>query len=251
MGYNEVIDRLYNHKEIIAIALGGSRSRGQHKIDADYDLFCVINDNHFNDCRKSFSNFLEKIPEILFAAEVFYLENWGYLFKAVDLNNTKYDISIISKSRIAEMGIRSTNIIIKDTNKLYQSCVAIAEDDQFLVSRIEREHLNDYATLFGFERNRFFEAIKETDYWYAVRCLERMKNYLIRCDRIQTSIFSKSCSCPERGYMDANDCLKKIYIMDGTIDRLIITSEELNKYFCTIIHDINLCMRSQLSCEKQ
>ena len=188
------------------------------------------------------------MPSVLFAAEAFYLENWGYLFKAVDLDNINYDISIISKSRISEISIRSTNVIIKDTEGVYQSYVSIADDSRFLVSKLESEHFYDYGTLFGFEKKRFNEAIRKKDYWYAVRCLERMKNYLIRCDRIQNKVFAKTCSCPEKEYIDINDCIKKIYIIDGTIDTLIQTSEELGKLLCLMIRDKEIHTRSQLLC---
>lgn len=246
MSYNEVIKELSVCPDIIAIALGGSRSRGTYRIDSDYDLFCVIRDDNFESFRKSFCLFLEGIPGILLAAEAFYLENWGYLFKAIDTQNVNYDISIISKSRIREMGIRSTNIVIKDTKGFYQSYVDCAIDDAFLVSELETQHLYDYCTLFGFEKRRFYEAIEEEDYWYCVRCLERMKNYMIRCDRIQRRDFSKSCNCPERGYVDIDDCIKKEYFIDGTLGTLVQTAERLCELFSVIIHDREICMRSQL-----
>lgn len=248
MSYNEVVNGLIECEEIIAIALGGSRSRGEAKINSDYDLFCVIQDDCFESFRNSFREFLENIPCILYAAEAFYLEHWGYLFKAIDLNSICYDISIISERRIDEMSIRSTNVIIKDTNELYQYYIKHADDDRFLISKLERQHLYDYCTLFGFERNRFWKASEEADYWYAVRCLERMKNYLIRCDRIQREIFPKSRSCPEKGYSDIDDCLKKIYIIDGNIETLVQTSEELCNLFCIIIRDKEIYMRSQFLC---
>lgn len=248
MSYSEVVDKLRHCEDIIAIALGGSRSKGLYKSDSDYDLFCVIRDEKFEYFRKEFRIFLEEVPSVLFAAEAFYLENWGYLFKAVDLDNINYDISIISKSRISEISIRSTNVIIKDTEGVYQSYVSIADDSRFLVSKLESEHFYDYGTLFGFEKKRFNEAIRKKDYWYAVRCLERMKNYLIRCDRIQNKVFAKTCSCPEKEYIDINDCIKKIYIIDGTIDTLIQTSEELGKLLCLMIRDKEIHTRSQLLC---
>jgi predicted nucleotidyltransferase len=250
MNNNEVIEKLSKCEEIMAIALGGSRSRGQHKLDSDYDLFCVIFDDKFESFRRSFRVLLEDIPSIRYAAEAFYLENWGYLFKAISIDNIGYDISIVSKNRISELGIRSTNIVLKDTDGLYQAYVNLADDSQFSVSKLEEQHFYDYGTLFGFEKNRFSEAVKNKDYWYAVRCIERMKNYLIRCDRIQRKIYSKSRSCPEKGYIDINNCLKKIYIIDSTLDSLVRTSEELCKLFGAIIRDEELCMRSLLLCQQ-
>ena len=246
MSYNEVVNSLIECKEILAIALGGSRSRGEENPNSDYDLFCVISDNFFRTFRNSFRIFLENIPCILYAAEAFYLEYWGYLFKAIDINNICYDISIIPKSRMEEMSIRSTNVIIKDTDGIYQYYINHANDDEFLISKLECQHVYDYCTLFGFERKRFSDAVRKSDYWYIVRCLERMKNYLIRCDRIQREIFPKSRSCPEKEYSDINDCLKKIYIIDGNLETLIQTAENLCNLFDIVIRDKEMRMRSRL-----
>lgn len=249
MESNEVIKNLIECKQILAVALGGSRSRGSFNNNSDYDLFCVILDSAFENFRNSFRVFLENISNIVYAAEAFYLENWGYLFKAIDINSVKYDISIIPQKRIDEISIRSTNVIIKDTNNIYQTYINCAIDDSFSVKNLESKRYYDYGTLFGFEKSRFNDAINSNDYWYAIRCLERMKNYLIRCDRIQKELFSKSCSCPEKGYIDINDCLKKIYIIDGTLNSLIKSSEKLCNLFCAIIKDKEIQMRSQLLCQ--
>lgn len=249
MDYGEILEELISCKEIIAIALGGSRSRGENTPNSDYDLFCVVCDKKFELFRREFASFLEKISCVKYAAEVFYLENWGYLFKAIDSDGIIYDISIISKARIQEMGIRSTNKIIKDTDNVYQHFVEQANDNDFLVSKLEKERLKDYGTLYGFERKRFSQAISKEDYWYAVRCLERMKNYLIRCVRIEKEDFSKSQSCPEKGYSDVNDCLKEIYIIDGKINTLVFTAEKLDKLFQKIIMNVDIRKRSQLHVE--
>lgn len=248
MEYTKVIEKLAECPDILAVALGGSRSRGTHRKNSDFDLFCVIVDTCFVSFRNSFRNFLEDIPDVLIAAEASYLENWGYLFKAIDSSNIGYDISIIPKSRISEMGIRSTNIVIKDTDNFYQNCVDHAVDECFNVRNIETRHLLDYSALFGFETARLEEAIKDNDYWYAVRCLERMKNYLIRCDRIQHEVFSKACSCPEKKYADIDDCIKKAYYIDGTLESLGQTGKKLVVLFTEMIQDVKIQRRSQLLC---
>lgn len=246
MAYEEIIKNLVSCKKIMAVALGGSRSRGEYIETSDYDLFCVVNDEDFECFRKTFVDFLECIPSVQYAAEVFYLENWGYLFKAMDSNRIFYDISIISKNRMKEMSIRSTNKIIKDTDMIYQHCVEQADDDSFMIARLECDRFRDYGTLYGFERIRFLQAIEKKDYWYAVRCLERMKNYLIRCERIESGDFPKSRSCPEKGYGDIDDCLKRIYTMDGNLNTLVLTSERLYELFQKIIKDDDVRRRSQL-----
>lgn len=250
MEHTNVINKLVECPDILAVALGGSRARGTHRKDSDYDLFCVIVDANFASFRNSFRLFLEDIPDVLISAEVSYLENWGYLFKAIDNQNISYDISIIPRSRISEMGVRSTNIVIKDTDGLYQACIDHADDECFKVSNIETRHLLDYSALFGFESIRLDKAIKNKDYWYAVRCLERMKNYLIRCDRIQQETFSKTCSCPEREYADIDDCIKKAYSIDGTLESLDHTGRKLMILFAEIIQDAKIQGRSKLLCQK-
>lgn len=251
MGYSEIIDRLIVCPNIVSIALGGSRSRGRYDISSDYDLFCVIEATSFLNFRSNFCTFLESIPCICYAAESFYLEDWGYLFKAIDNENTSYDISIIPDNRMDEISIRSTNILIKDSRGQYQAFIEIADDSKYLNSVLESKHFMDYATLFGFEQRRFQDAIQAQDYWYAVRCLERLKSYLIRCDRIQSRAFPKSRNCPERGYTDVNDRLKQIYLVDGSFTTLEETLRELHKLFITVIHDNNACMRSQLICQRE
>lgn len=149
------------------------------------------------------------------------------------------------------MGVRSTNIVLKDTHDFYQMCIGQANDEYFQVCRIESRHLLDYSALFGFETVRLNDAINSKDYWYAVRCLERMKNYLIRCDRIQNNVFSKTCSCPEREYSDRDDCIKKAYSINGTFESVIQTRDNLILLFAEIIRDTKIQRRSQLICQKQ
>lgn len=248
MGYSEIIDRLIACPSILSIALGGSRSRGQQDNSSDYDLFCVIEATSFPNFRRNFCAFLESIPCICYAAESFYLEDWGYLFKAIDNENVNYDISIIPDNRMDEISIRSTNVLIKDRGGRYQAFIDVADDSKYLNSVLESNHFMDYATLFGFEQGRFQDAIQAQDYWYAVRCLERLKSYLIRCDRIQRRTFPKSRNCPEKGYADINDRLKQIYLVDGSFTTLEETLRKLHKLFITVVHNNNACMRSQLIC---
>lgn len=248
LSYKKILRELIECENILSVALGGSRSRGEERDNSDYDLFCVINNEDFKVFRSNFRVFLESIPSIVYAAEVFYLEHWGYLFKAVDLNGICFDISIIPENRINEMSIRSTNIVLKDTNGLYQFYVDNADDRLYFVSNLENQRFYDYCALFGFEKNRFNKAAETSDYWYAVRCLERMKNYLIRCDRIQNKNYSKTQSCPERGYDDINDFMKKIYVINGNMESLICTSKEICNLFDIIVHDEKMRNRSKIIC---
>lgn len=243
---NEVIIHLNSNRSIIAMALGGSRSRGLARADSDYDLFCIISKSDFCEFRNSFREMLESIPSILYAAEYSYLEHWGYLFKAVDVNGTDYDISLIPADRIEEISVRSTNIVLKDTDNLLRSCIEQADDSSYEISVLECQHRLDYSTLFGMEKKRFNMAKDKGDYWYCVRCLERMKCYLIRCDRIQRSSYPKTRNCPEKGYEDINDVLKRNYILDGTLQTAELTAIKICELFISNISDEELLRRSQL-----
>ena len=94
MYFNSIIKKLQNNKEITSIALGGSRSRNDWKEKSDFDIFCVITTQNFDEFKNNFAEYLESIEEINCAAELFYLENWGYLFKAIDTSGMLYDITI-------------------------------------------------------------------------------------------------------------------------------------------------------------
>lgn len=246
MAQNSLVSELILNDTILSIALGGSRSRGCHTPNSDYDLFCVIRDDAYDKLINSFSRYLESFPFIRYAAKVFYLENWGYLFKAIDLDNILYDISILPLHRITEMSIRSTNLILKDTNNLYKRQIESADDSKYEIKKLESERYLDYITLIGFERQRFFFAINKNDYWYAQRCLERIKNYLIRCDRINRKEFPKSQSCPEKGYFDLNNKIKKAFIIDGTQNSLIETEKRLSDLCKQIVKDESLIIRTYL-----
>lgn len=251
MANDIIINKLIECDSILAIALGGSRSRGEEKENSDIDLFCIVKNECFDEFRADFRSFLERISCIQYAAEVFYLEHWGYLYKALAITGIDYDISLISENRINEMSIRSTNKVLKDNNGILLKWIAEANDDDYKIEKLECQRRLDYATLFGIERKRFCEAREKGDYWYGVRCLERMKNYLIRCDRIQNGNFPKSRSCPEKNYLDLGDFIRKEYILDGTMDTASKTSENLCRIFNKIIMDEELKERGQLKCKKR
>ena len=243
---NSLVNELILNDAIISIALGGSRSRECHSPNSDYDLFCIVRNDSYDQLINSFSRYLESFSFVRYAAKMFYLENWGYLFKAIDLDNVLYDISILPLHRISEMSIRSTNFILKDTDNIYKRQIDSADDSKYEVMKLESERYVDYITLIGFEKQRFFDAINKNDYWYAQRCLERIKTYLIRCDRINRKEFSKSQSCPEKGYFDLDSQLKKAFIIDGTQDSLIETEKRLSSLCKQIIMDENLISRTNI-----
>lgn len=246
MYYEIILEKLKNYKKITSIALGGSRSRNDWSEKSDIDLFCIITCNDFNKFKNNFKSFLESIEELLLVVDSFYLENWGYLFKAIDLDGMLYDITIIPITRFDEMSIRTTNIILKDTNDFLSSKIKQANDSIYEVSYLEDKHYNDYIIMFNFEYYRFIDAKKNGDYWYMIRCLERLKNYYVRCNRIQNKVYSKSRSCPERLYHDNTNQLENIYKIDGTFLTAVNTGEKLMITFETMIENKELFNKSKL-----
>lgn len=240
---NIVINALLKDDNILSIALGGSRSRNIQTKTSDYDLFCIIKESSFNKYRDSFTDFLENIPGIKWATFVKYLEYWGYLYKAIDGKGIEYDISILPPSRIHEMSIRSTNVIIKDTYDIYENQIQQAQDYKYEISHIERSHYLDYIKLFFWEYRRLNNALSDHDYWYSVRCLERLKTYYIRCDRIQNNHFSKKLNCPEKGYHNLS--LKDIFIIDGDESTIYTSAKLILEAFKSMINDSTVIQNSE------
>ena len=234
-GFEELIKHLAECEELVAIALGGSRSRNQFTEKSDFDIFCVVQSSCFSAFRTGFAKYIERCKPILFAAEMSYVEHWGYIYKSVDCYRVLYDISIIPLNRINEISVRSTNIVLKDTNDIYRKQINNANDILFQNDRLETERYIDYIKLFAFEYNRFLSSIRSNDYWYAVRCLERLKNYYIRCDRIQRSEFPISRSCPEKKYFEINQLIQNTYVIDGSIKTLYKTGKEIFSAFREMI----------------
>ncbi len=230
--YEIIIEELKKQKSIIAIALGGSRTRKYVDWNTDYDLFCLINDDDFENFREKFSGILNKIPNISLSVEAFYLEHFGYLFKALSSQNIQFDISILPVQRAKEMGIRSSNKVLYDPLDLYTNLKEIANDVLLSTEYLEKEKINDYIGLFHFEWLRFKKSYFNNDYWLALKAVEKMKIYYIHLYRIAFGYFANTPHCPEKQF--DNVCkneLKSIYVIDGTFITLRKTAEALKELF--------------------
>lgn len=232
---NNIIRFLYNDNRIVSIALGGSRSRGKATPRSDYDYFCIIKDGEFSLFFKEFSNTLAEIEGVKYSVYCFYYDNFGYIFKAIDEDGIYYDIIILPAHRIKEMSIRSTNIIIKDTDDFLKNEILLAHDEDFEIPTLETERFSDYIKLFFLEYHTFLKSMKNNDYWHGVRCLEQMKSYYIRCQRIQSGNYPVKRSCPEKQYTE--DSLQKIFIIDGSKESLMSTASSLLDKFMNTIHE--------------
>lgn len=241
-----LIATLKRNDSVLALALGGSRSRNLDTENSDYDVFCVICDETFEEFHRGFSRYLESIPSIRYATEAYYLENWGYLYKAIDDCDRLYDVAINSESRMGEMGIRTTNVIFKDVNGSYRKHVDGANDESLEVRVLETNRFYDYATHFGFESLRFREALHDGDYWYCVWALEKMRTLLIRCNRVDQGAFARIQSCPERDYEEVNHTLQQLFILDGTYEGLRSTFMRMCTLFDEVVSDPEARRRSRL-----
>lgn len=196
-----IIDYLREDSSILALLLGGSRSKGYATKKSDYDLFAIIQTEDFRAYRNSFVSFLENCKIIKYAANYSYVENWGYIFKIVLDNENEaifVDLTIIPFDRISEMALRNTNIILFDkTNSIdryIQSKISFESKD------LEPRRKLDYVKLFGFEYLRYYNSIDNNDYSLANKAIERMKTYYMRYKRIKMGVFANTQHCPEKKF---------------------------------------------------
>ena len=222
--YESIVLKLKNDVRVLSCALGGSRSRLQHSERADYDIFCVITDEGFDSFFSELAHILESLDEIKIAVYAYYRENWGYMFKAMSLNDDSFDISIISKSRTNEIAIRSTNKVIFDSDGIYRQLIETADDELYEENIIQEKRKSDYLRLFALEYIRFFQAVDLIDYWYSVRCLERLKSYYMLYVRAFLKIAPKSFHFPEKKFVvevDSDLQLAEKYVIDGNMSTAI------------------------------
>lgn len=220
--YEQVLSKLKDDDRILACALGGSRSTQQQTTSSDYDIFCIVKDSEFEAFKRQFVSTLESIENIIFAVKSDYQENMGYIFKALSLGGDSFDIRIIPLARIDEMAIRSTNIVLFDTENIYQNHVDIANDSLYDPSTIQEKRMNDYLKLCIFEYLQLQKAIINNDYSFAVCSLERIKTYYIRYIRAFLGVAPKPYHFPEKRYdFDIDPLYKNKYIIDGKMDTLI------------------------------
>lgn len=194
---------LKNSTNIVSLLLGGSRAKGNAKKKSDYDLFAIIKTDDFRSYREQFVQFLEQCPNICYAANMVYVENWGYLFKAVGVYcNEKIflDIAIIPFERISEMALRQFNIIIFDKSNSVQSYIMANKEMKFDSGDLEPKRKLDYVKLFGFEYMRYCNSVENRDYSLAMKAFEKMKVYYMRYKRIKFQKYANVQHCPEKRF---------------------------------------------------
>ena len=193
--------------EIDSMALGGSRARGIAKEDSDYDLFFVIYNKYFNEFRRRFASILIEECKMCVAAEQFYLEKWGYLFKAFDQELVQYDISIIPYSRIDELGIKKTNIILFDKSGLYSEMIKKSDDDYWMQEVYAKERRNNIANkiiidLINLKKN----IVINNDYWNSIKHIEMIRRNIMIVLRINQRCLGSKYFSPEKNFAEEINC---------------------------------------------
>lgn len=245
--YDCIVNKLKNDDRVLSCALGGSRSRFEHSKGSDYDIFCIISDRGFASFRFELATILETIDPIKMAVYAYYLESRGYIFKALSYIGESFDISIISESRVIEITVRSTNFVIFDKNGLYTQLINEAVDSLYDKRIIQEQKKNDFLRMFSFEKIRFSKAVKASDYWYAIRSLERLKTYYILYVRAFLKIPSKSDYYPEKGFdLEVDSQLAEKYYIDGTIETAKSVNHFLTQELIRIASDKDILFNTMI-----
>lgn len=239
---------LQKNNNINSILLGGSRSKGYATEKSDYDFFLLIQTDDFGSFKDSFSLYLEHFQLIDQAAYYGYVENWGYVFKAIGFyqeKNILFDISVLPLSRVDEMALRATNILLYDRNQVAKSAIEHNTNRSFDASVLEPQRKTDYIKLFGFEVLRFEKSIDSEDLWLAVKSLERMKQYYMHYKRILECTYACNQHCPEKHYGDAfpDDILDNIYEIKVDLDVLNNVKTDLCAAFLNLIDEKRIINR--------
>jgi len=204
---------------VVALALGGSRARNRDDINSDYDVFMLIAKGCFNDFRLKFAYELEDKLNFIVAEEMFYIESWGYIFKAIDFVGVQYDISILPENRIDEMGIKSSNVVLFDKNGLYTKEVLNANDDIDNQLDIMISNKVAYEKKFIIDTYKFLLAWKREDYWVVVKYLERLRFSLMLLLRIKNETVGKMHFSPEKNFsVDVGTDLEKNFNSYGLLN---------------------------------
>lgn len=226
---------------IDSLALGGSRARGVFNLNSDYDLFCVVYQELFDNFRNSFIDFLMKDCHMIIAAEEFYLENWGYLFKAFDKNMQAFDISIIPDNRIKELGIKNSNILLFDKSGLYLQHLGSATDNDFLSKQqymqLRKNTINKIVIDLFYVKS-IINKKTECDYWEGIKYIERIRRNIMILIRMNENLLNRKYFSPEKNFAkEINDNDLRVLYSNKILDTNLF--EKWKKLF------ISLCLRDE------
>lgn len=222
-----IIDELSENPNILSIALGGSRARKSFKSSSDYDLFCVIDDSGFDFLCAHFDIELERLQQIQFAATHPYKEGWGYLFKAFTCNSVLVDISIIPLSRISEMVVVDSNVVLYDPSGFYKRALSMVPKKPRSTERC----IFNVAKLMLFERKKYSEAYMTGDYLKCLASAETIKRLLLELIWLQDRPEEPLRGRQENGFAvefpEETAAIKSAYVVDGGLATLNTSARNL------------------------
>jgi len=226
---DQIVRSLSTVPTVLSIALGGSRSRGHAEPDSDFDLFVVIDDIGAEDFMNGLAGFFSSISsDILFFGKDKYLEEWGYLFCGLDKAGFFYDVAVIQRSRIGEMFIRSTNVVLFDTDDVFKNAQRSALDidyksPDYLSSKVFEVTRMVYLNYF-----RFLKNFTGADYWMAFRFLNILRENIFKLHRIKANTPSKLFFLPDEKFeKETGRDFREAFIVDGSFDSLARSAQVL------------------------
>lgn len=213
-----LIERLIEHHDVCAVAIGGSRSRGTNTPDADYDLFVVVQDRVFNHWQEELGTFLERWScGLVHHGFDEYKEGFGYIHLVLT-DNEVYDLCLIGRSRIAEITPLHSNLLLLDRFGEYQRSAGTVANSVHDAESLFRREMPHIETRFINNLIRYIRARNSNDYPLMLRYVEHLKRELLPVYRFHSMQFGRVPSIPEKGPLDDTflSSLRTRYMLDGT-----------------------------------
>lgn len=206
--------------DLVTIALGGSRSRGNATATSDFDLFVTIKDDAFVHWRRDLpSRAYTWDSNTIFASFNRFILGWGYLYGVLTTEHY-FDIAIVRLSQMDDLGILSTNQIIKDSpDGILSNAIKHADDTKhdarFLLIN-NQEAIEGQFLIYCY---RFMRAANAKHKLLMVRDLQFLRNSLLMTYRISRAEYGAIYTSPEKGYiskpfeleLSANFCIDDDY----------------------------------------
>jgi hypothetical protein len=240
MNLPPLITALQAENEVITIALGGSRSRGHTASGADYDLFATIKDEAFETWRNELPQrapFWD--PDVIFASFDIYKPGWGYLYGVLTKHNY-FDIAIVPLARMEDLGILSTNIIIKDScDGILAAAIQKSDGSQHDPGKFYITNREAIEGRFLIDCYRFSRAVIIKNKLLMIRYLHFLRNSLLLKYRCESKEFGTIHSIPEKGFISESFAIELLenYKIDSNNLTLIKTYDWLVGAFLQYCND--------------
>lgn len=165
-----------------------------------------------------------------------------YIFKTIGSyykEDVLFDITILPLSRVDEMALRSTNIVLFDKDDIAKMAIERNRHQFFESFALEPQRKVDYVKLFGFEFLRLEKSLVDNDVWLAIKSVERMKQYYMHYKRISENKYSRNQHCPEKQFSKdfPEDILETVYEVKADVELLCKEKDNLCEVFYNIINE--------------